>query len=115
VGCVSLDERDNQPALFFGYLVAALQTVLPGAGSEALAILKLPGSDLEEVVTLLVNALIVAPNPFFLVLDDLHTISNPALHQALNLFRSDLRTKVGHFLFCQGLALNCANFSLILL
>ena len=43
VGWVSLDERDNQPTLFFGYLVAALQTVLPGAGSEALAILTLPG------------------------------------------------------------------------
>jgi LuxR family transcriptional regulator, maltose regulon positive regulatory protein len=85
VGWVSLDERDNQPALFFGYLVAALQTVLPGAGSEALVILKLPGADLEEVVTLLVNDLIVAPSPFFLVLDDLHAITNPALHQALNL------------------------------
>lgn len=82
---VSLDERDNQPVLFFGYLVAALQTVLPEAGSEALALLQLPGADLEEVATLLANDLIVAPSPFFLVLDDLHTITNPALHQALNL------------------------------
>jgi len=81
---VSLDERDNQPVLFFGYLVAALQTVLPGTGSEALALVQLPGANLEEVVTLLANDLVAAPSPFFLVLDDLHTITNPALHQALD-------------------------------
>ncbi|HSL45388.1 MAG TPA: LuxR C-terminal-related transcriptional regulator [Anaerolineales bacterium] len=84
-GWVSLDERDNQPALFFGYLVAALQTVLPGAGGEALPLLHLPGANLEEVVTLLANDLAAAPGPFFLVLDDLHIITNHALHQALDL------------------------------
>lgn len=84
-GWVSLDERDNLPARFFSYLVAALQTVLPGAGSEAQALLQLPGANLEEIVTLLANDLAVAPGPFVLVLDDLHAITNPALHQALDL------------------------------
>jgi LuxR family maltose regulon positive regulatory protein len=85
IGWVSLDERDNLPARFFAYLVAALQTVLPEAGSEALALLQLPGANLEEVVTLLVNDMVAAQDPFCLVLDDYHTITNPALHQALNL------------------------------
>lgn len=85
IGWVSLDERDNLPARFFAYLVAALQTVLPEAGSEALALLGLPGANLEEVVTLLVNDMVAAQGPFCLVLDDYHTITNPALHQALNL------------------------------
>ena len=84
-GWVSLDERDNQPVLFFNYLVAALQTVLPGTGSEALALVQLPGANLEEVVTLLDNDLAAAPSPFFLVLDDLHTITNPAIYEALAL------------------------------
>ncbi len=84
-GWVSLDERDNQPGLFFGYLFAALQTILPAVGSEALALLQLPGTNLEEVVTLLANELVMAPGPFVLVLDDLHTITNPKLYQALNL------------------------------
>jgi len=82
---VSLDERDNQPALFFGYLVAALETVLPGTGSGALALVQMPGANLEEVVTLLDNDLAAAPSPFFLVLDDLHTITNPAIYEALAL------------------------------
>jgi LuxR family transcriptional regulator, maltose regulon positive regulatory protein len=83
VGWVSLDARDNQPARFFAYLISALQMAVPGAGSEPLALLQLPGADLEEVVTLLVNDLSEAPGPFVLVVDDCHTITNPVLHHAL--------------------------------
>jgi LuxR family transcriptional regulator, maltose regulon positive regulatory protein len=52
IGWVSLDERDNQPALFFRYIIAALQSIKPGIGSESLALLQLPGVNFEEVVTL---------------------------------------------------------------
>ena len=84
-GWVSLDGRDNQPARFFTYLIAALQTVVPEAGNEAQALLQLPGVDLEEVVTLLVNDLAEAPGPFVLALDDFHAITNPAVYQAMDL------------------------------
>lgn len=84
VGWVSLDERDNQPASFFAYCIAALQQVVPGAGGEALALLELPGVNLDEVVTLLVNDLVEAPGPFALALDDFQAITNPALHRAVD-------------------------------
>ena len=84
-GWVSLDGRDNQPGRFFTYLIAALQTVVPEAGNEAQALLQLPGVDLEEVVTLLVNDLAEAPGPFVLALDDFHAITNPAVYQAVDL------------------------------
>ncbi|HEY3343755.1 MAG TPA: AAA family ATPase, partial [Anaerolineaceae bacterium] len=85
VGWVSLDTRDNLPARFFSYLIAALQKLAPGLGGEALGLLQLPGADLEEVITLLANELAEIPRPFVLVLDDFHTLTNPALHRAVDL------------------------------
>jgi LuxR family maltose regulon positive regulatory protein len=85
-GWVSLDTRDNQPARFFTYFIAAWQTLLPEAGKDILELLQLPGVNLEEVVTLLVNDLAEASSPLILVLDDFHTITNPVLHQAIDLF-----------------------------
>jgi LuxR family maltose regulon positive regulatory protein len=86
VAWISLDARDNQPVRFFTYLVAALQTVDLETGKEALELLPLPGVKLEEVVTLLANELAAAPSPLVLVLDDLHHITNPVVHQAIDLF-----------------------------
>src|SRR5919199_633341 len=39
---LSLDQSDNQPAVFWTYLIAALQTVAPGLGASALALLQSP-------------------------------------------------------------------------
>ncbi len=83
-GWLSLDERDNLPARFFSYLVAALQGVVPGAGREAQVLLDLPGAGPEEIVTLLTNDLAETPGQFILVLDDFHTITNPLLHQTVD-------------------------------
>lgn len=84
-GWLSLDERDNLPARFFAYLVAALRQVVPGAGREVESLLELPGAGVDEIVTLLVNDLVEAPELFILVLDDFHVITNPLLHQAVDL------------------------------
>jgi LuxR family transcriptional regulator, maltose regulon positive regulatory protein len=82
---VSLDARDNTPPRFFAYLIAAVQTILPGVGLDALSLLDLPGASLDEIVTVLANDLTGSSKPFLLVLDDFHTITNPAVHQALDL------------------------------
>src|SRR5687767_1937402 len=37
VAWLSLDQRDNDPALFWSYLVAAVRTALPGLGAGALS------------------------------------------------------------------------------
>jgi LuxR family maltose regulon positive regulatory protein len=50
---LSLDERDNDPALFWTYLVAALQTVAPGTGADALALLQSPRSPIDGVLAVL--------------------------------------------------------------
>ena len=39
---LSLDQGDNQPASFWTYLIAALQTVAPGVGASALSLLQGP-------------------------------------------------------------------------
>src|SRR5215218_9014956 len=37
---LSLDQRDNDPALFWTYMVAALKTAVPGVGGSALSLLE---------------------------------------------------------------------------
>jgi len=54
---LSLDPRDNDPALFWTYLVAALQTATPDVGASALALLQSPQSSLEAVLATLLNEL----------------------------------------------------------
>jgi LuxR family transcriptional regulator, maltose regulon positive regulatory protein len=85
VGWVSLDARDNQPAAFFAYFIAALQTIAPEVGKNALELLPLPGLNLEEVITLLANDLTGIFSPFVMILDDFHNITNPLIHQAIDL------------------------------
>lgn len=45
---LSLDERDNHPARFFSYLIAALQTHAPAVGQAAQELLQLPAPDLDK-------------------------------------------------------------------
>src|SRR3954447_11122523 len=50
VAWLSLDQRDNDPALFWTYLVAALRTVAPDVGAGALALLQSPQSPADAVL-----------------------------------------------------------------
>jgi LuxR family maltose regulon positive regulatory protein len=84
VAWVSLDEDDNDPARFFGYVAAALRRVEPELGGRALAALRSPGAGLVDVVLpLLVNELAGVEREIALVLDDYHAITNPDIHEAL--------------------------------
>ena len=49
VAWLSLDQRDNDPALFWTYLVAALKTAAPGVGAGALSLLQPPQPPIEAV------------------------------------------------------------------
>ena len=80
---LSLDQRDNDPALFWTYLVTALQTAAPEVGAGALALLQSPQSTLEAVVATLINDLDAIPNEIVLVLDDYHVIDAPDVHEAM--------------------------------
>jgi LuxR family maltose regulon positive regulatory protein len=86
VAWLSLDEGDNDIRGFFGYLLAALQRVDPGLGQSIQPELERPQlPPLESLVTGLINDIVAASEPFVLVLDDLHSISDLAVHEAIGL------------------------------
>src|SRR2546429_1184681 len=70
---LSLDQRDNDPALFWTYLVAALKTAAAGAGARALSLLP-PQPPSEAGLATLLNDLDAISNDVVLVLDDYHVI-----------------------------------------
>jgi LuxR family transcriptional regulator, maltose regulon positive regulatory protein len=73
----SLDQRDNDPALFWTYLIAALKTAVPGIGGSALSLLESPHSPMEVVLATLLNELSGTSNDVVVVLDDYHVIDAP--------------------------------------
>lgn len=83
-GWLCLDEGDSDPARFFTYLVAALQTIDPGIGRAVQAMLRAPQSPPQQaLLTSLVNDISTTPTPFALVLDDYHLIRALPIHQQL--------------------------------
>ncbi|MDD3828351.1 MAG: LuxR C-terminal-related transcriptional regulator [Anaerolineae bacterium] len=83
---LSLDDKDNDPLRFFAYLVAALQSVDPRLGGEALHLLERTGPPpVEPLVTSLINGLAGRPSPVILVLDDYHAIDDLTIHEAVGL------------------------------
>jgi LuxR family maltose regulon positive regulatory protein len=74
VAWLSLDERDNDPALFWTYLVAALKTAAPGVGANTLSLLQSPQPPGEAGLVTLLNDLDAISNDVVLVLDDYHVI-----------------------------------------
>jgi LuxR family maltose regulon positive regulatory protein len=83
---LSLDRADNDPTRFLAYLIAALQRIDPHLGQTAQAMLQAPrgGSQLESLLTPLINDIVATTEPFLLVLDDYHVIEAPAVHKAVS-------------------------------
>jgi LuxR family maltose regulon positive regulatory protein len=72
VAWLSLDQRDNDPTLFWTYLVAALNTGVPGEGTGTL--LQPPQPPNEAGLVALLNDLDAISDDVVLVLDDYHVI-----------------------------------------
>ncbi len=91
---ISLDETDNNPRTFLGYVVAAVRSLEPRACARLHALLdaaQLPPSDI--LARLLANDLEDLSEPFLLVLDDYHLVTDPAIHALLDrLLRHPLRS-----------------------
>ncbi|HMH36459.1 MAG TPA: LuxR C-terminal-related transcriptional regulator [Streptosporangiaceae bacterium] len=83
VAWLSLDQRDNDPALFWTYLVAALNTGAPAAGAGALALLQPPQPPNEAGLVALLNDLDAISNDVVLVLDDYHVIDARDVQDAM--------------------------------
>jgi LuxR family maltose regulon positive regulatory protein len=72
---LSLDRGDNTPAAFWTYVIAALRTMAPRVGANALALLQeTQAARIETVLTTLLNDLGDVAGDMVLVLDDYHVI-----------------------------------------
>ena len=84
VAWLSLDEADSQPASFWTYLIAALQTVAPGVGASALTLLQESRpAPIELVLTTFLNELNAVPKDIVLALDDYHEVDTPEIQAGM--------------------------------
>lgn len=84
VAWLSLDELDNDPARFWLYVIAALQTLQPNLGQAAREVLQSPHPfPVQLILPDLLNDIATLPQPAILVLDDYHVISTPAIHESV--------------------------------
>ena len=91
---VSLDERDNDPASFWAYVVAALQTVAPDLGAAAMPLLQSPQAPAHAGLEQLLNDLQAHGQDLQLVLDDYHVIHDTTVHEGLALLLDHLPAHV---------------------
>jgi len=81
---ISLDPADNDPFLFWTYIITALQMLDAHLGERASSILQSSQPlSLESVVATLINDLASFSDRFVLVLDDYHVITSEAIHNTL--------------------------------
>ena len=83
VAWLSLDARDNEPEVFWTYVVTALQGVEPAVGAEALTLLRPPQAPIDAVLGALLNDLSGVSGEVVLVLDDFHVIDAPELSEGM--------------------------------
>ena len=81
---LSLDEHDNNPAVFWTYVIAALQTVAPEAGAGAMALLLSPQPPpIDAMLPSLLNELAGPAPEILLVLDDYHVIEDTEIQSGV--------------------------------
>lgn len=95
VAWLSLDSEDNDPSLFFQYLIAALQTIYPQVGLVTLSQLKSPQLPSKKVIlSTLINDLVQVEENFALILDDYHWIEEQRIHSSLSYLIDHLPEKL---------------------
>ncbi len=94
-GWLSLEAAENDPARFWEYAIAALNTIEPAVGKTSLSLLHSSRPiPIESTLTALINDLSAVPEDFALVLDDYHFISNEAVHKAISFLLDHLPPKM---------------------
>lgn len=94
---LALDQNDNEPALFWSYVVAALQTVRPefDQGQSTLALLRsLQPLPVESALSRILNELGSLEQDLVLVLDDYHLITTQSIHQGVAFLLDHLPSEV---------------------
>ncbi|MGJ3252038.1 MAG: helix-turn-helix transcriptional regulator, partial [Elainellaceae cyanobacterium] len=91
VAWVSLDTSDNDPAVFWAYLITALQNIQTGLGERSLSLLQSPQPPpIESALMTLLNEIAAVEAEIFLILDDYHAIATPAIHDGIGFLLSHL-------------------------
>lgn len=81
---VSLDETDNDPVLFWAYVISALQRVHSDVGNRALSMLESPQPPpIESILISLINDLVATNGQIALILDDVHVITTSTIHETV--------------------------------
>jgi LuxR family maltose regulon positive regulatory protein len=92
---LSLEKADNDPLLFWQYIISAIQAQKPSIGKRSQTLLQASHSpDYEEVQSLLVNDLAEMADDLILILDDFHHIGMPVIHKSLSFFIDHLPPKM---------------------
>ena len=90
-----LEDGDDDAAVFWTYVIAALRTIHPGFMASEDEALRTPGMDpMRLVVPQLVNELGEIDEPIVLVLDDFHLTTQPSLHESVRYLVDHLPPKV---------------------
>jgi LuxR family maltose regulon positive regulatory protein len=99
---LSLDRRDNDPALFWTYLIGALQTAADGVGGRALPLLQPPQPPIEAFLAMLLNDLSVCSNDVVLVLDDYHVIGEGEVQEGMAFLLEHLPPQIHLVIACRA-------------
>jgi LuxR family maltose regulon positive regulatory protein len=85
---LQLDDGDNDPTVFWSYVLAAIATVYPQVGSGTLP--QPPADQPAALETFLIELLNRVTEPLLLILDDYHAITSPQVSQSLSFFLDSL-------------------------
>jgi LuxR family maltose regulon positive regulatory protein len=92
---VSLDEGDNDPLLFWSYVIEAIRAVEPRLSTGIPSTAATREHDVVAVIVpRLLNELEALAVDVVLVLDDYHSVTSPACHEAVELFLAREPAKV---------------------
>src|SRR5581483_8205182 len=84
VAWVSLDTSENDPLLFWHYLVAACQQIQPDLQHQVVPVLQPSGPlDVDALLPVLINTLAHASSPLLLILDDYQVVTEHTIHQQM--------------------------------
>ena len=86
VAWLSLEPSDDDPLIFWTYVIEALDRARPGVGAAARSVLTGSSGSPEAAIATLLNGLATLRSELVLVLDDFHVIES-----------SDVHEQVGHF------------------
>ena len=97
---LSVDEGDNDFNGFFCYLLEAIRQKIPAVGQTLLQMLQSPMPPAQESwVELVLNEIASLSQDCLLVIDDYHSIHNPAIHAALGDIIENSPIQL-HFVIC---------------